>query len=383
MTNAPTSHLDRLLLQPTAPASRNVFPEHGLRCLLAGGLLLMGVCGLSNESRAQTPNVLPPQAQGLAVDERLGKTIRLNTPLITAESREVVLSQYFGQAVLAPDAPGDVSLSADAAASGKPVIMALVYYECPIVCDLVLDRLGDGLNDLEYTVGEDFNLVVVSFDPGESPSLAATRKEMDLAGYNRPKTPVIRDGWAYHVGDGNQVRALAESMGFRYRSIANGEFSHPVVLMVLSPEGAVTRYLYGYDYPARDLKLALIEASEGTISQSLGDRLMAFCYTFDPTAGTYTLQAWRVMQIGGAATLVLLSGFVGVLFITDRARSLRKAKSAGLVSLSGAVSVAASAHETTSDETRSGDASGGPDSAPAAQVQSRPSSARRIGATPA
>jgi protein SCO1/2 len=299
-----------------------------LRGLVAFGMLLIGVCGVTSETRAQTPNVLPPQAQGLAVDERLGKTIRLNTPLVSAEGREVVLADYFGQAVIEGASPGEASLNADANASGKPVIMALVYYECPIVCDLVLDRLGDGLNDLDYTVGEDFNLVVVSFDPGETPSLAATRKEMDLAGYNRPKTPIIRDGWAYHVGEGNQVRAMAESIGFRYREIAGGEYSHPVVLMVLSPEGVVTRYIYGYDYPARDLKLALIEASEGTIKQSLGDRLLAFCYTFDPTAGTYTMQAWRLMQLGGAATLVLLSGFVGAMFITDRVRGKAKASRA-------------------------------------------------------
>lgn len=243
---------------------------------------------------------VPEEAQGVDVEEKLGNTIPLDLVVTNSDGESVPLSVYFRD--------------------GKPAILLMAYYRCPIVCPLIMERLADAMDELDYTVGEDFNAIVVSFDPTETATVA---KDAELAAhlsYDRGATDEVKAGWRYHVTTDDNAKLLARSIGYRYKLLPNGEYSHPVAFVVLSPEGSITRYIYGFDYPKRELKLSLLDASEGKIAKSFGDRLLHFCYRYDPDAGAHTLQAVRVMQVGAAITMVLLGGLVGTLLIAERYR---------------------------------------------------------------
>lgn len=256
---------------------------------------------LSFAAQAQlNPKEPPKEIQGVGVTEKLGEAIDLSLVFTTAEGEDAQLKRWFD--------------------GSKPVVLALVYYDCPIVCSTVLTKLLACFNELGFTVGEDFNAVVVSFDPTEGTPLAASVKAERLAGYTRPLTPEVREGWAFLTGTTANSRQLANQVGFGFKQIAGGEFSHSVSIMILSPEGRVSRYIHGFDYPPRDVELSLLDATDGKIAKSLGQILMHFCYRFDPTAGVYSLQAFRVMQIGGGVTVVALAALIGGLVAWERRR---------------------------------------------------------------
>lgn len=240
------------------------------------------------------------QLNGVGVDEHLGGHVPLEAVFTNQDGELVKLGTYFdGQ---------------------TPVILVMVYYECPVVCPVVLSQLTASLNKLDYVAGKDFRLLVVSFDPDESTTMALGKRIEFLGEYNKGNTPEALRGIAYHTGDVANIRDLTTSIGFNFSPTNNGEYSHPVSLMILSPKGKVTRYMYGFDYPPQELKLSLLDASEGKIAQSLGDRLLHFCYRLDPKAGTYSLQAFRVMQIGAVLTMVLIAVGLTMLFMGDRVR---------------------------------------------------------------
>jgi protein SCO1/2 len=260
---------------------------------LAAGVLV------STPALAQI-NQLPPQARGLEIDEKVGQPLPLELAFTNSEGKLVQLREYFSD--------------------NKPAIVALVYYDCPVVCDVMLQKIAETLNDLDLTVGKDFRVLIFSFDPTETVAQAAGLRAMYLAGYNREVTPEVAAGWQFHVTDTSATRQLANSMGFPYRLLDDGEYSHPVALFIVSPEGVQSRNIYGFNYPARDVKLSLIDASGGKLARSIGDRIMAFCYMYDPQAGAYTLQAMRVMQVAGGITVVSLGTLIGLLFLGERIR---------------------------------------------------------------
>jgi protein SCO1/2 len=213
---------------------------------------------------------------------------------------------------------------------GKPAILVLVYYDCPVVCPRVLEDLRRGINGMDLTVGKDFNVIVASFDPTNTVAQAAEQREISVVGYVKGESPEIARGWNFHVGGENNVGAIAEAVGFQYRFLPqSGEYSHPIAMMVLTPEAKVSRYIYGFGYQPRDLKIALMEASQGKLVRSIGDRLILFCYMYDPNAGGYTLQAVRIMQLAGVVTMVLLFGGIAVLFVRERSRRRTPARAAG------------------------------------------------------
>ncbi len=248
----------------------------------------------------------PAEIRDLEVTERLGERVPLDTVFTDSEGRKVRLGEYFNQ--------------------GKPVILVLGYYDCPLVCPLILERLQQALNKLDYTVGEDFNVVVISFDPRNTTEMAANNRMAYLSGYNRSASAEVRAGWTFHTSDPMQMRPLADAIGFEYRYIdESGEYSHPVALTFLTPTGEVSRYIYGFDYVERDMKLSLLGASNGAIAQSIGDRLLWFCYHYDPKTGRHTLAAFRVMQAGALITLFSLGTLIAVLRYRER-RAQRKAQ---------------------------------------------------------
>ncbi len=240
------------------------------------------------------------ELNGVEVTEHLGEGVPLDASFTDHNGESVVFGEYFD--------------------GETPVVLVMVYYQCPVVCPTVLTQLTNSLNELEYTAGEDYRVLVVSFDHDETTTMALGERTKFLDAYNRGSETNARAGIAFHTGDVLNIRRLVNSIGFNFNPTDAGEYAHPISLMILSPEGQVSRYMYGFDYPSHELKLSLLDASEGKIAQSFGDRLLHFCYAFDPNAGVYSLQAFRVMQIGAGLTVVILAIGLTLLFIGDRAR---------------------------------------------------------------
>lgn len=273
-------------------------PLPGQLLLLLGLLLL---CIATPAARAQKLLAdVPEQAQGLDIEEKVGNTLPLDEVFTNADGKQVRLGDYFKD--------------------GKPAVLALVYYKCPVICTVMMEKIAESLQDLDLTVGQDFNCLLVSFNPAETTQDASGRREAYLAGYNRPVTADVRAGWQFHTSQAAAVKELADAVGFKYKRLENGEYSHPACIFVITPEGKVSRYIYGFSYPARNLKLSLLDATEGKLVKSVGDRLLFFCYMYDDATGTYTLQVIRVMQIAGAATVIGLGGLIGLMILSERVR---------------------------------------------------------------
>lgn len=247
---------------------------------------------LSNSSRA------PSQLENVTVADRLGQTVDGSITLTNSLGETVRIGDYFD--------------------GTKPVVLAMVYYTCPLVCPVTLSKLQACLNEIEYTIGEDFRVVVVSFNPDETTPLAASVKEDNLIGYTRGVTPSVRESWTFHTASAANSMALGDQVGFQFKRLDNGEYSHPVSTIFLTPDGTVSRYIHGFELPKRDVELALLEASDGTIAKDFGHTVATFCYQFDPASGSYALSAFRVMQISGLLTVVLLMVLVGGLFLRER-----------------------------------------------------------------
>jgi protein SCO1/2 len=246
---------------------------------------------------------------GVGFEEQLGNYAPMNSEFVNANGETVRLAKYFSD--------------------DKPVILALVYYECPVVCPVVLDKLDECLDELDYLAGEDYRVVVVSFDHTESTPHALGTKSDFVEGYNRKDEPSTIDAFHFHTGDPVNIRLLADAVGYDFQRLDNGEYSHPVGLMVLSPKGKVTRYFFGFDYPANEMKLSLLDASQGKIAKSLGDKLLQFCYRYDPNAGAYTMQALQIMKLGAILIMIVLFGSIGLMLLKEQLhkRAARKGNS--------------------------------------------------------
>lgn len=187
------------------------------------------------------------------------------------------------------------------AAGGRPFILALVYYRCPMLCNLILGGLLETLTTLGPSAGEQFNVVTVSFDPREGPDLAAAKKAHYLRSYRRP---AAEPGWRFLTDASGSAERLCREAGFRISyDPTTGQYAHASAILVLTPEGRVSRYFPGVAYPARDLRLALVEASAGKIG-TVSDRLLLICFRYDPASGKYTLAVWRGLRAAGAATVL-------------------------------------------------------------------------------
>jgi protein SCO1/2 len=262
---------------------------------------------LAQDKAEDAPENLPVQARGVDVEEHVGESLPMELLFTNAEGKAVRLGDYFK--------------------TGKPAIMALVYYKCPVVCTVVMQRMAETINQLDLTVGKDYNALVFSFDPTETTRDAAQAKLGFISAYPKDVTPEIRAGWQFHTTTGEEApRQLAETLGFRFRKLDTGKYSHPVALFIITPEGKISRYLYGFDYPARDVKLALMEASQGKLVKTIGDRLMFRCFLYDPATGRYTLAVHRVMQVGGVVTAAALGTFIAALTIREKIRKTRAAR---------------------------------------------------------
>jgi len=274
------------------------------------GALVAAVCALlAAPAGAQLAlDELPDPAKGVDLVERLGQRV---PPQITVRS-----------------AAGEViDLRADLFEGSKPAILTMVYYDCPLMCPLVLERLVQAIDSVKYKPGEDFNVVVVSFDPTNTDEMAREARDRAISQYSLgmpegagPMTEQMKAAFRFHTASGGNARKLGDAIGFRYKELPNGEYSHPAALIVMSPKGKVSRYL-NIDNPGDEaVEMALLKASRGGISTGAVDWFKHVCFAWDPSQGAYTLQAMRVMQLGAALTVVLLGGLIGALFLRGRLR---------------------------------------------------------------
>jgi protein SCO1/2 len=198
---------------------------------------------------------------------------------------------------------------------GKPMILQLSYFGCPMLCDLVSKGMLKSMEELDLNIGSDFTVVNLSFDQRETKTDAALKKKGYLDHYDRKGAGT---GWRFLVGDPESVKAVTDAVGFKYKwDDATKQFAHPAVLMVITPQGHVSRYLYGVEFPERTLRLSLVEASQGKIGTTV-DQLIMLCYHYDPQAGKYTLAATGLMRMGGVMTVLVLAGVVLRWIIKER-----------------------------------------------------------------
>ncbi|MCL4709141.1 SCO family protein [bacterium] len=258
--------------------------------LLLASLLLLSSLHAQGLNASNQPDIL----KKIGIDQRLGEQAPLDLEFYDEAGNTVPLQQYFGE---------------------KPVILALVYYNCPMLCNLVLNGLTKNLKPLSFSAGEEFDIISLSFDHRETPALAAEKKKNYLKDYDRASAA---SGWHFLTGDSVNISRLAEAVGFRYQfDPVTQEYAHAGGIMVLTPQGKLARYFYGVDYPSRDLRLSLVEASENKIGSPV-DQLLLYCYHYDPRTGKYGLVIMNVLRLAGIATVLVLVAFVIVMLRRDR-----------------------------------------------------------------
>jgi len=243
-------------------------------------------------------NVLPQELQGIGVDEKLGQKVNLELEFTGTDGYPHTLRSMFKD--------------------GKPVVLNLVYYRCPMLCNLVLNAQTKVLKDVAWSVGKEFDVITISIDPNEGFDLARAKRKWYLENYGRPDAAT---GWHFMTDYQGNVKRLAEQVGFNYRWDAKTEqFAHAAAIMVMTPDGRVSRYLYGVQYKERDMRLALTEASEGKLG-SVGDKLLLYCFHYDANAKSYVPFARNVMRAGGVLTILIVGMILSILWRRERARN--------------------------------------------------------------
>jgi protein SCO1/2 len=256
----------------------------------------LGLASVVVSAQGEQPGLRPAQAppssqmpaalQKVAFEQRLNAQLPLDLPFTDETGAAVKLGDYFGR---------------------KPVVLAFVYYECPMLCTQVLNGIESALRVIHESAGKEFDVVTVSFDPRETPVLAAGKKKAYLDRYQRAGA---EQGWHFLTGEAASINALTKAVGFKYQWDAQTQqFAHSTALMVLTPQGKIAQYFYGVEYSPKDLRLGMVEASQGRIGTPV-DQILLYCYHYDPRTGRYGAIITRVLQIAGAITVLVLGGFI-------------------------------------------------------------------------
>jgi protein SCO1/2 len=265
-------------LTPSASRAQDLGPAPGERV------------GAGVPSAAGMPELL----QEVGLDQKLNAQIPLNLTFKDESGRTVKLGDYFGK---------------------RPVILTLNYFECPMLCTEVLNGLTGALTTLNFSIGKDFDVVTVSFNPRDTPELASAKKANYVRRYRRDGAA---EGWHFLTGNEPEISVLTRAVGFRYAyNKAVGEYAHASGIMVVTPDGRLSRYFYGIEYGPRDLKLALMESADRKIGSPV-DQLLLACFHYDPASGKYSLAVMRVVRTAGVATLLMIGGTVVMLRRRER-----------------------------------------------------------------
>lgn len=236
--------------------------------------------------------------KGVKFEQNLNQPLPLDLTFQDEAGQKVQLADYFGQ---------------------KPVILVFAYYDCPMLCTLVLNGLVATLNNLTFDIGDQFEVITVSIDPTDTPALATAKKAVYLEQYRRPEAGA---GWHFLVGEDAAIDQLTQAAGFYYQYDSDKqEYAHPTGIMIVTPEGKIARYFYGIDFPARDVRLGLVEAAAHKIGSPV-DQLLLLCYHYDPVVGEYTVAIMNVIRVAGLTTVAAIGAVVVVLFRRERGRKL-------------------------------------------------------------
>lgn len=268
------------------------------RSAVLGLALALAAAAVAPAARAEDRTEPTPAAlDGVGVTEHFDAALPLDVVLTDENGRPVTLGSYF--------------------APGRPVILTLNYYRCPMLCSYELNGLVEGMKPLALSAGKEFEVVTVSIDPREKPALALAKKKTYLASYGRAGA---EEGWHFLTGSPEAIRALTSAVGFRYEyDKETDQYGHAAVIVLATPTGRIARYLYGVQFDPATLKLGLLEASRGKIGTPV-ERFLLYCYHYDATQGRYSLAATKLMSLGGAAAVLALGLLVGTLWIRERRR---------------------------------------------------------------
>jgi len=252
-------------------------------------LSMMAMAGIACADNVPNPAAgtqLPAAYRNVGVDEHLNLQLPLDVKLYDENAQFVTLGQ-----LLRPD---------------RPILLQLGYLECPMLCDTVSRSLVDSAKKIDLDIGKDFDFVFVSIDPTDTPTLATLKRNSYVTEYDKAGSA---GGFHVLVAKPNEIEAIATAVGFRYQPADNGQFAHPAVAMIITPDGRISRYLYGVTFPPRTLRLSLVEASQGKIGTTV-DKILLICLHWDPTAGKYSWAAMNLMRMAGVLTMLALGSAV-------------------------------------------------------------------------
>jgi protein SCO1/2 len=264
----------------------------------ADKLLIFFFLAFALPAIAQTNSATPPQLPGkVAIAQNLNAQLPMDLMLRDESGNVVRLGKYFNH--------------------GRPVLLNFMYYRCPMLCPMVMDGIANGLTELRFDIGKEFDVITVSMDPRDTPEQAAAKKETYVKRYGRFGAA---NGWHFLTGPESAIKKLTNAVGFQYAySPEHDQFAHGAVLIAVTPQGRVSRYLYGFEYKARDLRLALVEASSGKIGNAT-DAILLLCYHYDPATGKYSRSAMNFVRAGGVATIISLAGFIFIMIRREHGR---------------------------------------------------------------
>jgi protein SCO1/2 len=277
--------------------SQNYNSNSALRTTLTLVLFSATAFGQAMTKGIMSPpsNVRPPNLQNVGIEQHLDGQVPPELPFVDEAGHTVALGDFFGK---------------------KPLILNLVYYNCTMLCGEVLSGLTGAMKMVKFDVGNEFDVVTVSFNPHETPAIAAAKKQEYLKRYDRPGAAA---GWHFLTGPPESINALTKAVGFQYQYDSKiNQYAHATAIMVLTPQGRISRYFYGVDYPPKDLRMGLVEASQGKIGNAV-DQVLLYCYHYDPTTGKYGAIVSNILRLGAAVTILLLGGLLFILFRLEKA----------------------------------------------------------------
>lgn len=256
----------------------------GLSLLLFAGVGFAAPAWGYDPKATTVMNETPKELQGVGIEEKLGQTLDLGLKFTDDTGQPATLGQYFK--------------------SHRPVLLSVVYYNCPSLCNYHLNGVTEALKNVPWQPGQEFELVTISMDPTETHEVAGPKKAAYVKEYGRPQTI---NGWHFLTGDEENIKKLTQQVGFSYRwDEASSQYAHASAAIIVTPGGVVSRYVHGINPDSQTLRLALMEASGGKVG-SIIDQIISLCFHFDPKKSKYTLAAWRIMQVGAVLTLLIVA----------------------------------------------------------------------------
>jgi protein SCO1 len=276
-------------------SSKNNNSMFTARVVLALALLATSAWAAQMNNGVMSPpaNTRPPRLENVGIEQHLDAQVPPDLTFRDEAGKTVKLGEYFGH---------------------KPLILNLVYYNCTMLCGEALAGLASAMRLVKFDVGNEFDVVTVSFDPRETPEMAAVKKKDYLGRYGRPNAAA---GWHFLTGQPDSINALTKAVGFQYQYDAKtNQYAHATAIMVLTPQGRLSRYFYGVDFPPKDLRMGLVEASQGKIGNAV-DAVLLYCYHYDPETGKYGAMVANILRLAAAATIIFIGAFLFILWRLD------------------------------------------------------------------